>query len=144
MSVIIKGLAKFIPEKGIDIFGKNQLLMTSLPYYCLIGILLMTYATIFIHPWFLIALIYSIIPLLDELFTRDYRNPTEEERKQLEKDDIYFKACLLLTIAADWFLFIEILRYMATYDFESEGLYKYLGVLTVYTNLNATQFTLAH
>jgi len=102
---ILTAITNMLPEKRLNIFGSDGLLMTSLPYYTLLAILILSYETIFTEPWFLVALIYAIVPLVDEIFTRDYRNPTEEERKELERNDVYFKTCLWLTMAMDWYIF---------------------------------------
>jgi hypothetical protein len=70
-----------LPEKRIHIFGSNDILMTSLPYYTLFLIIFLCRNAIFSEPWFLVALIYAIVPLLDEVFARDYRNPSDQERR---------------------------------------------------------------
>ena len=45
-SSLLSNLTKMIPEKRLDIFGKNSLLMTSLPYYTLFFILFFARDTI--------------------------------------------------------------------------------------------------
>jgi len=69
----------FMIDQKINIFGKDSLLMYSFQYYFLaafiyIGILWPDR----IRPWVLICFIYGVLPLLDELFTQDWRNPTEQ------------------------------------------------------------------
>ena len=87
MSFVTNALLKLMPERMLDIFGKDDLLKTSLPYYSFFGLMIMVYLTFFTQPWFSVALIYAMLPFLDDVFTRDYRNPSEAERKELEKND---------------------------------------------------------
>ena len=144
MSQVIRFITKLMPEQKLDIFGKDGLLNTSLPYYSFIILMLFAYMTIFTQPWFIFALIYAMLPFLDDVFTRDYRNPSEAERKNLEKNDSYFKFCLLASVAVDWFIFFQVMKYMSTVDLKTEGIFKLIGFLYVYSNLNATHFTVAH
>ena len=141
---IIESIEKMMPEKKIDVFGKGGLLLTSLPYYSFVIILLLAQLTIWDNPWFLIALVYGFLPLLDEVFIKDYRNPNEEERKQLERDDPYFRVCLYVTVTLDWLMFIEMMQFMSSYSIEKQGFLNLIGTFYVYANLSATQFTLAH
>lgn len=55
--------------------------MTSIPYYSFAGSLLLGCFLALDYPWFFIAFIYAIVPLLDEIFSHDYCNPDDEERK---------------------------------------------------------------
>lgn len=89
--------------------------MTSKPYYILLIIIGLAYATIWTNAWLTLFIIYAILPLLDEVCTLDQVNPTEAQRKELEQNDIYFRICLYLTIAADWFLFFKFMAYFTTF-----------------------------
>jgi hypothetical protein len=70
-----------LPAKKIDIFGRGGWMKTSLPYYLLFSIALLAYFIIASHSWLLIVIIYAVIPLIDEIFIDDAKNPTEEERQ---------------------------------------------------------------
>lgn len=83
MQALVTTLEKLVPARKINIFKEEALLMSSLPYYSLLLVMLLGYSAIWNHPWFLAALVYAILPLMDELFLKDYTNPTEEERKEL-------------------------------------------------------------
>ena len=73
-----------MPKKKIDIFGTNSLMFNTLPYY-LFAILLTTAVYGGIDNGFTFLFVaYGFIPLLDEFFSFDQRNPTKEERKVLE------------------------------------------------------------
>jgi len=80
--LIIMSLAKLVqkvlPDKKIDIFGKDSLMMTSFPYYQMTFILIMSYSLLWNHAWSVMAFIYVLLPLLDEICTQDTRNPTEQ------------------------------------------------------------------
>lgn len=83
MSQLAYNLVKWLPNKKLDIFGKDSLLMTSIPYYILAltmgaGLLLEDP-----NPFLFIAIIYAVFPLLDEMFSLDSRNPNNKERVQL-------------------------------------------------------------
>jgi alkane 1-monooxygenase len=144
MVSVASQLIKLIPEHKVDIFEKDGLLMSSLPYYSFLLLLLGSYYFIFKQPWFLVALLYAIIPMLDRVFTKDYRNPNEAERKELENNNEYFRLCLFATLLLDWYIFFQVLRYLSSYDWETEGIYKWVGILIAMANANATQFTVSH
>lgn len=65
MSRFVRYIEPLLPKQQLDIFGEDSLLMTSLPYYSLIAAMLLGYRLIWNHPWFLVLLIYAILPLLD-------------------------------------------------------------------------------
>lgn len=54
---------------------------TSLPYYLLSVIPLMALPFDLPNPFPFIAVIYAGLPILDELFSLDERNPDERERR---------------------------------------------------------------
>ena len=78
MSSFIARLEKCLPRKKFDVFGKDSLLKTSIPYYILtllptIGLLIERP-----NPYIFIAISYSVFPILDEIFSFDSRNPTSK------------------------------------------------------------------
>jgi hypothetical protein len=74
-------LEKILPVKKIDIFGKDSLMMTSIPYYMLTFLLVLCYFLIENHAWSLLAFVYVLMPFLDEICTQDGRNPNKQEQK---------------------------------------------------------------
>lgn len=62
-----------------------------------------------------IVIIYAVLPLMDELLSMDWRNPTVEERRKLESDDIYFKVAVYIAALCDWFLFFKVMNVYANY-----------------------------
>lgn len=68
-----------MPTKKIDVFGTDQLMNNSFPYYLLafimsLAVLLDTLSI----PYLLIFIIYTVLPLLDEYLSFDIRNPNEK------------------------------------------------------------------
>jgi hypothetical protein len=92
--------------------------MSCVPYYSLIFVMLLLYHLIWTQPWLLVALIYAFLPFLDQLFIHDFRNPNEQERKELEKKDVYFQTAIFLTVALDWFIFVEVLRFVSSFSIQ--------------------------
>jgi hypothetical protein len=72
-----------LPRKRIDIFGKDSLLKSSLPYYMLTVIPAIVLVMDRPNPFILIAFAYAGLSLLDEVFAFDTRNPNKEERQEL-------------------------------------------------------------
>jgi hypothetical protein len=67
-----------MPKKKLNIDNNGYLMRSSIPYYLLAAI---TFAGIFkmgSNPYVFIVIIYAILPLLDEILSLDWRNPTEE------------------------------------------------------------------
>lgn len=44
----------------------------------------------------------------------------------------------------DWFIFVEVLRFIRSYSIPEGGVYRFVGILFAYAQLSATQFTVAH
>lgn len=85
---IIKRVMSFLelaksafPSKRLDCFGKGGLLMTSKPYYLLSLIIFLACQIVWTNSWLMILIIYTILPLFDELFSLDQVNPSEAQRK---------------------------------------------------------------
>ena len=83
MRSFVNILEENLPTNKLDIFGKGGLLLTSLPYYLLLALLGFAYTTIWNNAWIMMLIIYLLLPYLDELFTLDLVNPTEQQRKEL-------------------------------------------------------------
>ena len=81
--ILICQLEPILSRIKLDIFGKDSL-MNSFFQYNLLSII---YATLIIvripNPCIYFALIYAVIPLLDELFTLDTKNPNNQESYKL-------------------------------------------------------------
>ena len=75
---VIKHIEKRFPHNNLDIFGKDSLLMTSLPYYILAFASTIPLFLIKPNPFPFIVMIYAAIPLMDEFFSLDQRNPSEK------------------------------------------------------------------
>ncbi len=78
MDSIISRLEKILPRNKVDIFGKNSLIHSPLPYYILAALTAYGLFQQKVQAFFLIALVYSGFPLLDEIFSLDERNPSEK------------------------------------------------------------------
>jgi hypothetical protein len=70
-----------LPAKRLDCFGKGGLLMTSKPYYLLFLIILLAYQVVWTNSWLMLLIIYTILPLFDEIFSLDEVNPSEAQRR---------------------------------------------------------------
>lgn len=104
-------IQQLLPDKKIDLFGKDGLIMNSAPYYSISFFIFSAIFLLWNHAWIYVLIFYALLPLFDEIFTQDTRNPTEQERRTLENNDIYFRTCLYVTIAVDWALFFKTLKY---------------------------------
>jgi|688.fasta_scaffold1098265_2 hypothetical protein len=78
MSQIIERLESILPKKKLDIFGQNSLIHSTIPYYLLALLLAAGIASSNPNPYIFIAIIYALFPLLDEIFSLDERNPSNE------------------------------------------------------------------
>ena len=144
MNLLVNQIEKLLPKKKIDIFGANSLMFNTLPYYLFVIILAGTsYGGIETGYTFLL-IVYGILPLLDEFFSFDQRNPTKEERKILLDHDVYFKAALYATIIIDWLLFFSLMKFFSQLEFTVFNFIKFLGFAFIYSNLQSVQFAIAH
>lgn len=69
-------ISLMLPQKRIDIFGESSLLLSSLPYYTIVIIMLLAIKYIWDNSWLIIFISYVLLPLLDQVFSLDQRNPT--------------------------------------------------------------------
>lgn len=79
---MISNLERWLPRGQIDIFGQDRLMFSSIPYYTLnvvaIVALFLSPENINNFPILLyLGLMYSIFPMLDEIFSLDNRNPSK-------------------------------------------------------------------
>lgn len=72
---MIAQLEQCLPKKKLDIFGKNSLIMSSLPYYTLSILsavsLFSTWSSYSKIAFLLIVIVYAVFPILDEIFSLD-------------------------------------------------------------------------
>lgn len=78
---VVNKVESLLPKKKLDIFGKGQLMHTSLPYYLLALLMLAAHNGNMNAGFGLIFLVYTVLPMLDEFFSLDLKNPTEQDRK---------------------------------------------------------------
>lgn len=83
MNAVISGIEKILPKRKVDVFGKNSLMFNSLPYYFLFSIMILFRLGGLQSGFAFIFIIYGVLPLLDEFFSLDQRNPTKEEYQKL-------------------------------------------------------------
>ena len=83
MSLLIDRLEAILPRTKINIFGKKSWMDSTLPYYMLTVIPAIVFFVDRPNPYVLIAIAYSLLALLDEIFSFDTRNPSKQERMEL-------------------------------------------------------------
>ena len=106
-------ITNLLPSHKLDPFGKEDLLMTCLPYYIPLITLIIYYEyLLFDRPWLAVFIMYSFFPFLDEVFKLDVINPTEKQRKELVKNDIHFLMCLYIPMIYDWVMLFRVLEYV--------------------------------
>ena len=59
-------------------------------------------------------------------------------------NDSYFKACLYLSMAVDWYFFFKAMDFFSTFEFTLQSTYNLIGLIFIFSNLNAVQFAVAH
>jgi alkane 1-monooxygenase len=118
--------------------------MKIFPYFIFPFITIACYFALEQHPFIFVIIIYSILPLADEIISMDWKNPTKDERKAFENDDIWFKLVLYFTAIADWMLFFKIMDIFFNYEFTPFNVLNLMGIIYVFLTLQAAQFTIAH
>lgn len=76
-TILVRTFEKLLPEKPLKIDGNGKLLMTTLPYYLLPAIILAGSFALEHNAFIFIVIVYSIVPLLDEVISMDWVNPTK-------------------------------------------------------------------
>lgn len=112
---VIDFVSTFLHKNKTSIDTTERLLMTSLPYY-LLGITIIACCfALEHHPFVFIITIHMIFPFLDEIFSLDWKNPTPQQRSDLEENNFWFKFALYFTVISDWILFIRMMNIFVTY-----------------------------
>jgi hypothetical protein len=75
---LILTLETLLPNKKININPSGSLMMSTAPYYILAAITLAGFFALDSHAFIFIAIIYSILPLLDEFLSLDWKNPNKK------------------------------------------------------------------
>jgi hypothetical protein len=68
MDAFVGFFERLLPTKKVDVFGKDSLMNSSIPYYLLPAILLYGIFTVWENAWGLIFIAYTLLPALDEIF----------------------------------------------------------------------------
>lgn len=144
MKSLFSAIRRSITHNKIDIFGQDDLLFSTIPYYLISVLLLLAAGLIWNHAWSLIFIGYVILPMMDEFFALDLRNPSQKERKELLNADNYFKIPLFVTLLIDWFLFFKVLRYFSEFQLTFIGAFNLVAFWIIFSNINAVQFSIAH
>mmetsp|Transcript_26698 Transcript_26698/g.30873 ORF Transcript_26698/g.30873 Transcript_26698/m.30873 type:complete len:430 (+) Transcript_26698:44-1333(+) len=95
--------------------SKPFALYSSLPYYstAILYCIIFTSSIYFSNIWFVVWIIFGLLPVLDFLIPEDWLNPTKQQEKDLE-DRIAFKIPLYLTVMCDWLLFLYAIKRLYT------------------------------
>lgn len=78
MEIIAEKIDSLLPKKKIDIFGKDQLLHNTAPYYLLAGLMMLAHFGAGESGFLFLFIVYTVLPILDEFLSLDLRNPTDE------------------------------------------------------------------
>jgi hypothetical protein len=143
-NLIIQKLEELMPRKKIQVDLYGKLLMTSFPYYLLALITIAGYFFIENHSFIFIFVIYALLPILDEIISLDWRNPTAEERIKLIEDNFWFKFVLYFTALCDWILFFKMIDLFANNEITPFSILNLMGQIFIFCNLQAVQFAIAH
>ncbi len=144
MSQLMERLESLLPNRKLDIFGKDSLLHSTAPYYLLTILPAAGLIGDKPNPYLFIAIIYAVFPLLDEIFSLDERNPSNEERAALEKRDPEFRFTLYLAMILSWAVFLKSMYIMTKIELNSSTLVEFVGMTFIVLNLYAAQFAIAH
>ena len=85
MERVAQYVAKRLPSHQIDIFGSDSSILNALPYY-MFALVIITSTAIHVttdNAYILLCISYSIIPLLDCMFSLDAKNPDPKQAKNL-------------------------------------------------------------
>jgi hypothetical protein len=87
---------------------------------------------------------YTLFPIIDEMLTLDFRNPTKDETKSMEKDNFFFELPVYMIIAIDMMVFTKAMNYYSTYEFSIFTVLNLLGVIFLTMNICAVIFVISH
>ena len=77
MISLINLINSILPIKRFDPFGKDSLMFSVVPYFLFPALIIAGGTLLWNHAWVIMFIIYCILPLLDEIFSHDLRNPSE-------------------------------------------------------------------
>ncbi len=77
MTSFLNSIRQSIAAKKIHIFGKDDLLHSSIPYYLITALMLYGIGFVWTQAWSLIFVAYVLLPYFDEIFAMDLRNPSD-------------------------------------------------------------------
>lgn len=120
----------------------RAILGSHLPYYLNSGILaLFIYVTEYYHqPFVLLWIIYTLIPLIDQIIPPDNVNPTPEEEKILKKQ-WKWRVPIYLFIFMEWVVLFWSFSYVTRYDI---SLIQYVFFLLALSHASAIGFLFSH
>ena len=133
-----------LPVKRFDILDSESMRWSIIPFYHLASITLVACFNIWDHAWALFFGAYGLMPLLDEIFSHDNRNPTEDEKKRLLEQSFHFELCLYVTMFLDWTLFFKCLNYLADFEPTFWNCINLPALLFVWGSLNGCEVAIAH
>jgi alkane 1-monooxygenase len=122
----------------------GSLMMSTVPYYILAGITFAGFFSLDKHAFIFIAIIYSILPLMDEFLSMDWKNPTRQERQSLEDNNFWFKFVVYFTAIIDWVLFFKMMDVFVNYEFTPFSILNIMGMVYIFSSLESAQFAIAH
>jgi hypothetical protein len=76
MDLLAEKINSILPTKKIGIFGKDQLLKNTFPYYLLAFLCTISLFKSGENIFMFIFIVYTVLPLLDEFLSYDLRNPS--------------------------------------------------------------------
>ncbi len=150
MELLVAKIQQWLPRRRFNIFGKDSLINSSLPYYTLplllaAGLLTMSdFDSLSLKPFVFIAIVYAVFPFLDEFFSLDERNPSTKERIQLQKNDGYFRMTLYAAMIFSWAVHIRGCITFSRAELHWDSAFKLLGIIFIASNQFAAQFAVAH
>lgn len=135
MEIISEKVEALLPKKKLDIFGKDSLLHNTFPYYLLPFLIIAGHFGTNQNVFLFIFIVYTVLPLLDEFLSFDFRNPNEQERKSLEKRDFFFRLVLYITIIADWSMFFRVVKNFSQIEITPTSIIHIIGMIFIFSNL---------
>jgi len=76
-TILVRSFEKLLPEKPFKVDSNGKLVMSTLPYYLLPAIILAGSFALEHNAFIFIIIVYSVVPLLDEVISMDWINPTK-------------------------------------------------------------------
>lgn len=126
-------------------FSKLARMSSSIQYYLFPFVIAM--GALFcerIYAIEVLFLLYGVFPLFDTLFTLDTQNPTKEEVKVLEENDVYFDMCMYTTSAVSWASSIRILSVLGSDKFYTLGWLDVVSFVLLYGTMGVFLINVTH